>query len=76
MDKEKRSYISYMLRLQRVRRWGDWVWWASLENPVTGQRQSFSDLSGLFAFLEAQTRRETPCDESGKGRNGEDGDSG
>ncbi|MFQ5596261.1 MAG: hypothetical protein ACE5HA_19130 [Anaerolineae bacterium] len=64
MDEQRRSYISYLLRLQRVRSHGRWVWRASLESPVSGNRQSFQDLPTLFAFLEAQTGSETPQDET------------
>ncbi len=64
MDEERRSYISYLLRLQRVRSQGQWVWRASLESPATGQRQRFVDLTSLFAFLEAQIRGEISQDEA------------
>jgi len=64
MDEQRRSYISYLLRLQRVCSRGRWVWRASLESPVSGNRHSFQDLPSLFAFLEAQTRSETPQSET------------
>jgi hypothetical protein len=49
---EKRDeYLSYMLRLWRVSRDGQGMWWASLENSQTGKRHNFSDLENLFAFL-------------------------
>lgn len=64
MDEDQRSYISYLLRLQRVRSQGRWVWRASLESPATGERQRFPNLPSLFAFLEAQARGETPQDET------------
>lgn len=65
MNREERTYISYLLRLQRVcSREGKWVWRASLESPMSGRRQSFQDLAGLFAFLEAQTRLETPSEKN------------
>ncbi|MFQ5854543.1 MAG: hypothetical protein ACE5LU_02710 [Anaerolineae bacterium] len=66
-DKEPRSYISYLLRLQRVRGRGGWIWRASLESPATGERQSFLDLPSLFAFLEEQTCVETPREETDLG---------
>jgi hypothetical protein len=64
MDEQRRSYISYLLRLQRVRSHGRWVWRASLESPMSGRRLTFQDLPTLFAFLEAQTRWKTPQDET------------
>ena len=65
MGKEPRTYISYLLRLYRVRSEGTWVWRASLEDPVSGERQHFPNLQALFAFLEAETRVETPGGEEG-----------
>jgi len=61
-------YISYLLRLYRVRHGETWVWRASLENPLNSERRRFPDLHALFAFLEAETRAETPEQETGKGR--------
>jgi hypothetical protein len=60
MAEERRPYISYLLRLQCVRRWDRWVWCASLESPGSGSQLRFRDLPSLFAFLEAQTHRDTP----------------
>lgn len=55
MSIEQPRNLSYLLRLWRVERNGEPVWWASLENPRTGERQSFADLAELFAFLDEKT---------------------
>jgi len=63
MGKEQRtyiSYLSYLLRLYRVRSEGTWVWRASLEDPLSGKRQSFPNLQALLTFLEAETRVKRP----------------
>ena len=48
---KRQQYLSYLLRL-----WRDdtdtAAWRASLENPSTVERQAFSDLESLFAFLQ------------------------
>ena len=61
-SREQADYLSYLLRLWRVR--GDEgahqlaekpVWRASLESPFTGERMGFASLDALFAFLRQQT---------------------
>ncbi len=47
-------YYAYMLRLWRSESQGRRQWRASLESPHTGERQLFSDLEQLFAFLSKQ----------------------
>ncbi len=47
------SYFSYLLRLWRSSQETPSVWHASLENPMTGERQGFENVKNLFAFLEA-----------------------
>ncbi len=47
-------YRSYLLRLWETGSDEKAVWRASVENPMTKQRQSFATLEALFAFLEAQ----------------------
>jgi hypothetical protein len=47
--------LSYLLHLWKVERNGEPVWWSSLENPRTGERQAFADLAELFAFLDEKT---------------------
>ncbi|MBL7183254.1 MAG: hypothetical protein ISS50_02265 [Anaerolineae bacterium] len=60
--REQPDYLSYLLRLWRVR--GDEgahqsaekpIWRASLESPFTGERMGFASLDALFAFLRQQT---------------------
>jgi len=55
MSIEPPKNLSYLLHLWQVERNGEPVWWASLENPRTGERQAFADLAELFAFLDEKT---------------------
>ena len=48
---DKIFYFSYLLRVWRVLRDDELVWMASLEDPHTGKRQSFTSLEDLYAFL-------------------------
>ncbi len=51
----KRRYKAYLVRLWQTGRADDTTWRASVEDAHTGERRSFADVDGLFAFLEAQT---------------------
>lgn len=53
-------YYAYMLRLWRSESQGRRQWRASLESPHTGERQLFSDLEQLFAFLSERCEGQTP----------------
>lgn len=53
---EDKTYFSYLLRTWRVVRGNDLVWMASLDDPHTGKRHSFTSLESLFAFLLKQTQ--------------------
>ena len=53
---EDKTYFSYLLRMWQVWRGNELVWMASLDDPHTGQRYSFTDLKRLFAFLRMQTQ--------------------
>jgi hypothetical protein len=53
-------YYAYMLRLWRSESQGRSQWRASLDSPHTGERQLFSDLEQLFAFLSEQCENESP----------------
>jgi len=55
MSVKQPQNLSYLLHLWQVERNGEPVWWASLENPRTGERQAFADLAELFAFLDEKT---------------------
>jgi hypothetical protein len=69
MNEEQRTYYSYLLRLWRdddrgMHRQVDkashytektTIWLASLESSLSGQRQGFANLDGLFSFLRRQT---------------------
>ncbi len=55
MSKEKRRYISFLLRLWQAESKGYLVWWASLESSRTEERWGFASLDELFAFLRQLT---------------------
>lgn len=57
MRDEHTHYLAYMLRLWVVDSNNQSVWRASLESPVTGDRQAFRSLAALFEFLEEKTSR-------------------
>ena len=72
MSIEQPRNLSYLLRLYQVERNGELVWWASLENPRTGERQAFADLADLFAFLNEKTvNRSQPTGENDLCQSGE-----
>ncbi len=48
-------YRSYMLRLWAVQQPDGKSWYASLQDPHTGERIGFAYLEELFAFLMDQT---------------------
>ncbi len=50
-NEEPGVYHAYLLRLWRVQSQGQTQWRASLESPHTGERQTFTSLEQLFAFL-------------------------
>ncbi len=51
MDTEETGYRSFMLRLWRVKKNGECIWRASLENPRTDQTYNFPNLQALCGFL-------------------------
>ena len=53
---EDKTYFSYLMRMWRITRGDELVWMASLDDPHTGKRHSFTSLESLFAFLLKQTR--------------------
>ncbi len=53
---EDKTYFSYLLRMWRILRGNELVWLASLDDPHTGKRHSFTSLEKLFAFLLKQTQ--------------------
>jgi hypothetical protein len=52
-------YFSYLLRVWRVLRDDELIWMASLEDPRTGKRQSFTSLEDVYAFLLKDIRQIT-----------------
>jgi hypothetical protein len=55
----RRDYVSYLLRLWQTGNEEKAVWRASLENPLTGERQGFASLDELIAFLKARIGNQT-----------------
>jgi hypothetical protein len=55
MDEERPDYLSYLLRLWRVREQEPEAWRASLQRPGSSERIGFRSLDELFAFLRRQT---------------------
>ncbi len=53
---EDKTYFSYLLRMWQFWRGNELVWMASLDDPHTGKRYTFTDLERLFAFLLTQTQ--------------------
>ena len=64
MSKDRRGYISYLIRLWQIRNAGELVWRASLESPSTGERVGFASLDELFGFLQRQTEPAPDADAS------------
>lgn len=65
MSKERRGYISYLIRLWQIRSAGELVWRVSLESPSTGERRGFANLDDLFCFLQRQI---SPTPDTDQGR--------
>lgn len=58
-------YLSYLIRLWRVREKRGWRWRGSLESPGSSERQAFADLESLIAYLREQTAHSGPETEPG-----------
>ncbi|MFQ5435577.1 MAG: hypothetical protein ACE5FD_11935 [Anaerolineae bacterium] len=54
-NKNAFPYTAYLLRLWPADEQRGAVWRAHLENPLTGERQGFTSLAALVAFLEEVT---------------------
>lgn len=54
---DKVIYFSCLLRVWRIIRNDELIWMASLEDPCTGKRQSFTSLEDLYAFLLKEVRK-------------------
>ncbi len=52
----KGRYLAYLLRIWQVNDVEKLTWYASLEDPHTGERQGFPNLDELIAFLWEQVR--------------------
>lgn len=55
MDETVPDYLTYLLRLWRMRGEGVAGWRASLAAPGSGERHGFTSLDDLFLFLRRQT---------------------
>ena len=53
-QRNKKNYRSFLLRLWRVIRNGKGVWLAGLEDPHTGEQESFTSLEELLVYLKKQ----------------------
>ncbi len=58
-------YRSYMLRLWAVQQPDGKSWYASLQDPHTGERIGFACLEELFAFLMDQATGSDSCTNQG-----------
>ena len=54
-DETVPDYLTYLLRLWRMRGEGVAGWRASLAAPGSGERHGFASLDDLFLFLRRQT---------------------
>ena len=55
MEMDRKTYLSYLLRIWSTIRGEQRVWQASLEETDTGERMGFTDLQALLVFLEDET---------------------
>ena len=60
MSWTEEQYLSYLLRLWRVRVESGWSWRASLEDPINGEIRAFHDKEKLYAYLETKTVEPDP----------------
>ncbi len=67
MDKGRKHYVSFMLRLWRAGNDGKPVWRASLEDPHTGERLGFASPGELFAYLETRIEETALASEESPG---------
>ena len=58
MTAREKRYLSFLLRLWRVRQNDSETWRASLEDPRTGERHGFASLEALVNYLLRQTQSE------------------
>jgi len=63
VSRERRRYVSYLLRLWQIKSGGELAWRASLESALTGKRKGFASLDDLFEFLRDPTDQELIGDE-------------
>jgi hypothetical protein len=50
-------YLSFLLRLWKIKQNGKDIWRASLEDPHTGEQRGFASMGLMFAFLMEQILR-------------------
>lgn len=54
MDTDQHIYRSFLLRLWRSKSDETSSWFASLEDPVSGERKGFSSLNAMVKYLETE----------------------
>jgi hypothetical protein len=57
LSRERRRYLSYLLRLWQTEDEGALIWRASLESSSTGERRGFASVAELYAFLGGEIAR-------------------
>lgn len=60
MTTQEPRYLAYLLRLWQASA-AEPLWRASLDNPHTGERQTFTSIADLFVFLEEQMNTTKPA---------------
>jgi hypothetical protein len=65
-SRERRDYLSYLLRLWREGGEGRSVWRASLKSSHTGEEVGFGSLEELFEFLQREMGTLPGADRSGQ----------
>jgi hypothetical protein len=58
VSRERREYLSYLLRLWPVEGGGQVVWRACLKSASSGEQVGFAGLEALFDYLRVETEAE------------------
>jgi hypothetical protein len=74
MNREKRGYLSFLLRLWQMKSGGDLVWRGSLQCPRSGKYRGFASPADLFTFLETLVRGDAENEMVGNPHKGGGGD--
>lgn len=62
MKEPQRLYRSYLLRLWQAEQGDGWIWRCSLEETLTGEQRTFTDLHAMVRHIleEIEDEREPP----------------